>query len=124
MGRRAGWRGAIGQVEAGKSVLSQEAHGSNSVERNRHPHSVQSRKLQRKVNVFDPDGGSLRGYSFYPANAEGIRIYPNLSPQEVFFFSMGNDSQHVVTGGAEVLLPEKNEVIIHSADLAFTFLLR
>lgn len=74
-----GWWCGASDIEAGKGELSQEAYRSDSVERNRYPHTAQFRKLQSDMNILDPKGWALGRYSFDSADVEGARIYPDLS---------------------------------------------
>jgi hypothetical protein len=78
-------------VEASQCVLPQEADCRDSVEGNGHPHTTQFRKLQSEMNVFEPKGGALGGYSFNSADAESTRIYPDLTEQKVFIFPLRED---------------------------------
>ena len=70
------------------------------------------------MNVLQPKRGALGGYSFNSADTESTRIYPDLPAQKVFIPPLRDDPQDVLRNDAEVLLPEKNEVIVPPTDLA------
>ena len=104
-------------IEASQCVLPQKADCRDSVEGNRHPHTAQLRKLHSDMDVLDPKGGALGRYPFNSADTEGARIYPDLPPQKVFVPPFRDDPQNVLRNDTEVLLPEKNEVIVRPTDL-------
>ena len=70
------------------------------------------------MNVLEPKGGALGGYSFNSADTERARIYPDLPSQKGFIFSLRDDPQNVLRNDAEVLSPKKNEIVVHPTDLA------
>jgi len=105
-------------TEASKCVLPQKASCRGSVEGNGYPHTAQLRKLQSDMNVLEPKGGALGGYSFNFADTESARIYPDLPAQKIFVLPLREDTQNVLRNVAEVLSPKKNEVIVCPSDLA------
>jgi len=111
-------------IEASQCVLPQKADCRDSVEGNRHPHTAQLRKLHSDMDVLDPKGGALGGYSFNSADTESTRIYPDLPVQKVFILPLRDDPQNVLRNYAEVLSPKKNEVIVRPTDLATVSFLR
>ena len=70
------------------------------------------------MNVLEPKGGALGGYSFNSADTESARIYPDLPAQKVFVLPLREGPQNVLRNVAEVLSPKKNEVIVRPTDLA------
>src|SRR6185437_5991313 len=90
-------------IEASQCVLPQKADCRDSVEGNRHPHTAQLRKLHSDMDVLDPKGGALGGYSFNSADTESTRIYPDLPVQKVFILPLRDDPQNVLRNDAEVL---------------------
>lgn len=76
------------------------------------------------MNVLEPKGGALGGYSFNSADSESARIYPDLPTQKLFVLPLRDDPQNVLGNVAEVLSPKKKEVIVRPTDLATVSALR
>src|SRR6185437_5424409 len=103
---------------ARKRVAAQETYCRNSVQRNGYPHFVHLRELQHDVTVLDPYRGALSGHSFNSSDPEGLCIYPDLPKYQAFFLALRDDAQYILRNKAEVLLPEKNEIVIRSVDVS------
>jgi hypothetical protein len=65
--------------DAGKCVLSKEADCPEGVEGDGYPHPAELRKLQSDMNVLDPKGRALGGYTFDSTHTKGAGVYPNLA---------------------------------------------
>jgi hypothetical protein len=72
------------------------------------------------MNVLDSKGGAPGGYSFNSADTESARIYPDLPAQKVFILPLRDDPQNVLRNDTEVLLTEKNEVIVRPTESSRT----
>jgi hypothetical protein len=76
------------------------------------------------MNVLEPKGGALGGYSFNSADTESARIYTDLPAQKVLVLPLREGPQNVLRNVAKVLSPKKNEVIVRPTDLATASLRR
>jgi hypothetical protein len=61
------------------------------MEGNGYAHTALLRKLQGDMNILEPKGGALGGYSFNSADTESARIYPDLPAQEVSILPLRED---------------------------------
>ena len=80
-------------IEASQCVLPHEADCGDSVEGHGYPNTAQLRKLHSDMDVLDPKGGALGGYSFNSADTESARIYPDLPVQKAFILPLRDDPQ-------------------------------
>src|SRR5437016_11843998 len=83
------------------------------------PYTLHFCKFQHKMVLPDPPGRFPGKPAFYPPNAEVHCINPDLTMEEIFLFPLRDDAQDVCRVTVQILIPQKIEIIVASADCAF-----
>jgi hypothetical protein len=108
---------------ARKGINAQKPDCGDGVHRNSYPHAVHGGELHGYVEVLNPERGRLERDSNDLPDAVRLGIHPDVAKQQSLFLAFGNDVQHVLWNNAKVLLAQKDEVIVGSADVSLvTFL--
>jgi hypothetical protein len=108
-----------------KGVNAQKPDRSDGVQRNSYPHVIHGGELLGYVEVLNPERRSLERDSNDLPDAVRLGIHPEVAKQQSLFLAFGSDVQHVLWNKAEVLLAQKDEFIVGSADVSLvTFLSR
>ena len=83
------------------------------------PYTLHFCKLQNNMVLPHPPRRFPGKCAFNPSNTEGLCINPDLAIEEVFPLPLSNDAQDVRRVTVQILIPQKTEIIVVSADGAF-----